>query len=94
MALAQTIDLAATLKHLSEHGFACYGADLDGTPASAWKPQRPAVLVFGSEAHGLSPGVQAALNERVSIAGAASRAGTESLNVAVAAGILVYEWVG
>ena len=60
----------------------------------AWQPRRPSVLVLGSEAHGLSPEVQACLAERVAIAGAAARAGTESLNVAVAAGILMYVWMG
>ena len=92
--LAQTADLPATLARLREHGLACYGADLHGTPVQAWAPRRSSVLVLGSEAHGLSPGVQACLAERVAIAGAASRAGTESLNVAVAAGILMYAWLG
>ncbi len=47
----------------------------------------------GSEAHGLSPGVAALLDARVAIAGAPGRRGTESLNVAVATGILTYEWL-
>lgn len=92
--LAQTADLPATLVRLREHGLACYGADLQGTSVHTWMPRRPSVLVLGSEAHGLSPGVQARLAERIAIAGAASRAGTESLNVAVAAGILMYAWMG
>ena len=92
--LAQTADLPATLARLREHGLTCYGADLHGTSVHAWTPRRPSVLVLGSEAHGLSPGVQACLAERIAIAGAASRAGTESLNVAVAAGILMYAWMG
>jgi len=92
--LAQTPDLPATLARLREHGFTCYGADLHGTPVQTWTPRRPSVLVLGSEAHGLSPGVQACLAERIAIEGAAARAGTESLNVAVAAGILVYAWMG
>ncbi len=92
--LARTDDLAAALGGLRRHGFACYGADLDGTAAHAWTPRRPSVLVLGSEAHGLSPPVRALLDERVAIRGAPRRAGTESLNVAVAAGILVYAWLG
>ena len=92
--LAQTADLPAQLAHLHEHGFACYGADLDGTPVQTWQPRRPSVLVLGSEAHGLSPAVQTLLAEHVAIAGAIGRAATESLNVAVAAGILVYGWMG
>ena len=92
--LVQTADLPATLARLQAHGLTCYGADLHGTPVQAWTPHRPSVLVLGSEAHGLSPGVRACLAERVAIAGTASRAGAESLNVAVAAGILVYAWMG
>ncbi len=92
--LTQTADLPAQLAHLHEHGFACYGADLHGTPVQAWQPRRPSLLVLGGEAHGLAPGVRALLAERVAIAGATQRAATESLNVAVAAGILVYAWMG
>lgn len=92
--LARSEDLAASLESLSRDGFACYGADLGGTPVRAWQPQRPSVLVLGSEAHGLSPAVRAALTERVAIPGSPSRAATESLNVAVAAGILLHEWLG
>jgi TrmH family RNA methyltransferase len=50
--------------------------------------------VLGSEAHGLSAAVQAAIDEPIAIPGAPHRAGAESLNVAVAAGILIYEWTG
>ena len=38
--------------------------------------------------------LHALLDERVAVPGHAHRAGAESLNVAVAAGILVYEWLG
>ena len=92
--LAHTDDLAACLAALQETGFACYGADLEGTSAARWTPRQPSVLVLGSEAHGLSPGVQALLDERIAIRGTPRREGTESLNVAIAGGILVYAWLG
>lgn len=92
--LARAADLAEALAGLQRQGFACYGADLAGTPAGTWQPRRPSVLVLGSEGHGLSPAVAACLDERVCIPGVASRRGAESLNVAVAAGILLYEWLG
>ena len=92
--LAKTDDLAAALSELRTHGFACYGADLEGVAAPMWAPRHPSVLVLGSEAHGLSAAVGRQLEARVAIPGAPRRAGTESLNVAVAAGILVYEWLG
>lgn len=92
--LARTEDLAGVLDGLRRKGFRLYGADLAGTPARAWAPQVPSVLVLGSEAHGLSAAVQSVLDERVFVPGTAARAGTESLNVAVSAGILMYEWLG
>ena len=92
--LTHTADLPAQLAQLHAYGFACYGADLHGTPVQRWRPRRPSVLVLGSEAHGLTSDVQALLAERIAIAGATERAATESLNVAVASGILVYAWMG
>lgn len=90
--LAQTTHLSETLMRLQQQGMVCYGADLEGMPASAWQPQHPSILVMGSEAHGLSPQVDAQLDERVAIGGSSHRVGTESLNVAVAAGVLMYLW--
>jgi TrmH family RNA methyltransferase len=90
--LAGTDDLAGSLRRLQAAGFGLYGADLEGTEAAAWQPRRPSALVLGSEAHGLSPGVARVLDERIVIAGASRSLGAESLNVAVAAGILIYQW--
>ena len=92
--LAQTSDLAGALQHVQKNSFHLYGADLEGIPARAWQPQLPSVLVLGSEAHGLAPDVRDLLSERVAIQGAESRRGAESLNVAVAAGILIDRWLG
>jgi len=92
--LARTEQLGTVLDAMQEAGFGLYGADLTGTPVSVWKPRPPTVLVVGSEAHGLSADVLARLHEPVAIPGAMGRRGTESLNVAVAAGILLYAWRG
>lgn len=92
--LSQTDDLGGILDALQRAGFALYGADLAGTPATVWQSRRPAVLVVGSEAHGLSAAVLSRLHQRIAIPGAVGRAGTESLNVAIASGILLYEWLG
>ena len=73
-------------------GFVCYGADFAGTPVQYWHPVNPSLLVIGSEAHGLSPALLDALDEPVSISGTAERAATESLNAAVAAGIVMHRW--
>ena len=91
--LARTTDLAATLDALASDGLALWGADMDGTPVSAWQPGRGAALVLGSEAHGLSPASRERLSGTVAIPGAGA-AGAESLNVSVAAGILLHAWLG
>lgn len=82
------------LDRLRRAGWSLYGADLQGVRTDAWAPERPSVLVLGSEAHGLSPAVLDRLDTPVAITGAAQRPAAESLNVAVAGGILVYEWLG
>jgi TrmH family RNA methyltransferase len=94
VACARSPSLPDELDDLRRAGYALYGADLQGTRADAWVPRRPSALVLGSEAHGLGAAVLGRLDESVAIPGAATRRGTESLNVAVAAGILVYEWTG
>lgn len=82
------------LDRLRSAGWALYGADLHGTRVDDWRPERPSVLALGSEAHGLSPAVLDRLDMPVSIPGAPRRPSAESLNVAVAGGILTYKWLG
>lgn len=91
--LARTDALGPLLDRLRRHGFGLYGADLHGVRADAWTPEPPSALALGSEAHGLSAAVLDRLDTPVSIPGTAQRPAAESLNVAVAGGILVYEWL-
>ncbi|MCX8051874.1 MAG: RNA methyltransferase [Chlorobi bacterium] len=59
-----------------------------GEPLATFRPpNRAHVLVIGSEAHGVSAGVEALLTDRVTIEGTRS---FDSLNAAVAAGIVMY----
>ncbi|MEX0601009.1 MAG: RNA methyltransferase [Rhodothermales bacterium] len=92
VAHAEVTDVVDTLRDLQEAGFTVYGADMSGTAVEAWMPVVPSVLVLGSEAHGLSDGVERAVVERIVIPGRPRRGATESLNVAVAAGILMHAW--
>jgi len=92
--LARTDALGPLLDQLRRHGAGLYGADLQGTRADAWRPDRPSTLVLGSEAHGLSAVVLDRLDLTVSLPGTPNRPAAESLNVAVAGGILLYEWLG
>jgi TrmH family RNA methyltransferase len=61
----------------------------DGAPLGQWhRGAAPIALVVGNEGAGVSPGLAAAAARRVAIPLAST---VESLNVAVAAGILLYE---
>lgn len=93
LTLSRTDDLGPLLDHLRREGWELYGADLTGVHADAWTPAAPSALVLGSEAHGLSAAVLDRLDTPVAIPGAPHRPAAESLNVAVAGGILIYEWV-
>ena len=101
VALVRVAHLDAALADLAAAGVALWGADMDGTDAAAWAPAGPLALVMGSEAHGLSPAVAARLDGRVTIArgprgasAAPEAPGAESLNVVVAAGVLLHRWLG
>ena len=85
-------DLPDELDRLRERGFAVYAADLDGVQIDEWVPRTPSVVILGSEAHGISEELARQVDERIVIPGRPRRRGTESLNVAVAAGILLHEW--
>jgi RNA methyltransferase, TrmH family len=86
---------AAALDALRARGLALWGADLEGESASAWVPPAEGALVLGSEGHGLSAAAAARLGSRVYLAPAfGAGRGVESLNVAVAGGILLHRWLG
>lgn len=88
--LVRTRDIGATLDALRELGLRLVGADLGGEDAATWQPDGPTALVLGSEAHGLSPETHARLDARVTLPGRPHRQGAESLNVAVAGGVLMW----
>lgn len=92
--LTRTESPGPFLDQLRTAGCGLYGADLQGVPVSTWTPKRPSVLTLGSEAHGLSPAVLDRLDSPVAIPGMPHQSAAESLNVAVAGGILIYEWIG
>ena len=91
--LARADELGPLLDRLRRHDVSLYGADLQGVQARAWHPTRPSALALGSEAHGLSAVVLDRLDATVALRGAPNRPAAESLNVAVAGGILLYEWL-
>jgi TrmH RNA methyltransferase len=87
LVMARTTDLADTLGRLKARGVAVIGTDgqakLDAVRTTF---RRPAVLVMGNEREGMGARVRAACDKLVAIRGSGA---VESLNVAVAAGILL-----
>jgi RNA methyltransferase, TrmH family len=87
VALARTTDLADTLARLRARGAKVVGTDGHAkTSALEHRFQRPAVLVMGNEREGLGDRIRAQCDAVVAIRGAGT---VESLNVAVAAGVLI-----
>jgi TrmH RNA methyltransferase len=79
--------LAPALRAFRETGVAIVGADAHrGESATQFRFPPRAVLVLGSERHGLSPELEAVCTDFVHIRGTDA---VESLNVSVAAGILL-----
>ena len=82
-----TIDDAVAVAH--RQGSIASGASLDGEASYLdidWS--RPRLLVFGSEAHGLSDEERSHLDDTVRIP---MTSDVESLNLAVSAGIMLFE---
>lgn len=72
-----------------EMGWVLAGTAMDGAIAHTevdWT--RPRLLVFGSEADGISPELEAQLDERIAIE---METPVESLNLAVSAGVILFE---
>lgn len=87
------VDIEEAVAKLKQENpaFKIWGAVLDGTTSRELAAtQDPGALVIGNEANGISDEVMAQLDERVTIPG---KGGAESLNAAVSASILLYEWM-
>jgi TrmH RNA methyltransferase len=87
--LGRTTDLADTLARLRTRGVRVVGADGQADRSALGFPfARPTVLVLGNEREGLLERVRAQCDALVAIPGSGA---VESLNVAVAAGVLIAE---
>ncbi len=90
--IARSPGLAADLRRLSERGYEIVGAAADGPSVWDEPPADPATrraLVLGNEGAGFSPEIAAVIDRRVGVPIAPH---VESLNVAVAAGIVLGVW--
>jgi TrmH RNA methyltransferase len=87
VALARTTDLADTLARLRARGVRVVGADGHApTDALCYRYEPPTVLVLGNEREGLADRVRGQCDALVAVRG---KGRVESLNVGVAAGVLV-----
>jgi len=81
-------DDEAFLPWAAGHRLGLWLAEAGGTPVRQWRPARPLALVMGNEGAGVREALATAAAGRVGIP---LQPGSESLNVAVAAGILLSE---
>jgi 23S rRNA (guanosine2251-2'-O)-methyltransferase len=85
---AETANLVRAAENLKDAGFWIYGADMEGEAAWNMDLRGRTALVLGSEGSGISR----LLRERCDgMVGIPSGGRIESLNVSVAAGVLLYE---
>lgn len=80
--------LSGSLKHLKKAGVKVVGADMGGTPMSELDLRGPVAIVMGGESKGLSPALRKKCD---AVASVPLAGGLESLNVSVAAALLMYE---
>ena len=91
--LVVAVNVSRVLEELKQHDYWILGAAMGGEAVSAVRGRYDRqVLVLGSEDKGISPTVLGRCDVVVAIPGALKS--LESLNVSVAAGILVHELIG
>ena len=91
--LVVAVNVSRVLEELKQHEYWILGAAMGGEAISAVRGRYDRqVLVLGSEDKGISPTVMGRCDVVVAIPGALKS--LESLNVSVAAGILIHELVG
>ena len=88
--IVESYDLALDLQHLSAAGFECVATVLDpaAEPLSDFRRQQRTAVLFGSEGHGLADEWLAQCQRRITIP---MHAGIDSLNVAVATAIVLWQ---
>lgn len=80
-------NILQTLEQLKkDFGYIVVSLDLKGKNLHTLKPKKKTVYIFGSESHGVSPELESIIDELYTIEG---KGEAESLNVAVAAGIVM-----
>lgn len=89
MPVAVADDLPGMLAGLRERGYSVISSQLDGEPFYQRQPvSERFCLIVGNEGNGISDAVKATATHRVKLP---MRGGAESLNAAIAAGIMMYD---
>ena len=88
--IARVENMPAALKKLKKFDFSVIAADLDGQEISSANLSTPAALVIGGEDKGISNAVKKRCDVVVKIPG---KGRVSSLNLSVAAGIVMYELI-
>ena len=89
MPIWENAGLEDILRWAKENGYITTAADVSaGTTYTSVDWEKPRLLVCGSEAHGLTTAQLDRVNEKISIP---MRHGVESLNLAVSAGVILFE---
>jgi len=86
--IVRTVSLVPVVSTVHAAGGETWASGDGGTQLSTWRPRQPTVLLLGSEGRGLGPESRAMADGEVTIP---LDNDVESLNVAVAAGVLL-EW--
>jgi RNA methyltransferase, TrmH family len=82
-------DLISAINTLQEKGVHVYAADLDGKELSSINPIEQMAFVMGNEAKGVSQAVLEQVDDKLTIEMTGS---SESLNVSIAASIIMYQF--
>ena len=83
--------LVTAVKYLKAHGLKIFGADMHGAKAIAEVDfNTPCAIVMGAEGEGISEPILRLCDENIKIP---MKGKTESLNVSVSAGVIIYEAV-
>lgn len=85
--LEEAVAAADAVGRVRRFNGSVWAATSEGSPVAGWRPKRPALLVLGAEGAGLTDATLALADGRVGIR---LDRDVESLNVAVAAGILLH----
>jgi tRNA G18 (ribose-2'-O)-methylase SpoU len=88
--IVESLDLAAAMAQLNERGIETIAAvaDADAQPLTTFQRSSRAAIMLGNEYAGVSPEIAGQCDRRVTIP---MTAGADSINVAAAAAILLYE---